>query len=221
MFVGHYSASLILKRVDKNASLGMLFLAVQFVDILFFPFVLLGIERFNIIENFTESTHFELEFMPYTHSLLASILLAAAVYLAFRFLPFKKAVNKSKLAIVMGVAVLSHWFLDLIVHTPDLPLLGDSSTKMGFGLWNNAVATYLLEALFLLVGLGLYLKSTKGTTFVGKYGMIIFVALLLIINANNIFGPPFSTNVKILSVLVLVMYFIFAGVAFWLDKKRS
>jgi len=44
MFVGHYAASLALKSVNKNASLGILFLAVQFVDILFFPLVLLGIE---------------------------------------------------------------------------------------------------------------------------------------------------------------------------------
>lgn len=221
MFVGHYAASLILKRVDKNASLGMLFLAVQFVDILFFPFVLMGIEHFNIVENYTESTHFELEFMPYTHSLFASLLWAAAVYIALRLLPLKKAVNKNKVAIVMGVAVLSHWFFDLIVHTPDLPLLSDSSTKIGFGLWNNAVATYLLETILLLVGLGIYLKSTKGTTFVGKYGMIIFVVLMLIINANNIFGPPFGADVITMSVSALVMYFIFAGVAFWLDRKRS
>ncbi len=142
MFVGHYAVSLALKRVDKNVSLGMLFLAVQFVDILFFPFVLMGIERFNLVENYTESTHFELVFMPYTHSLFASLLWAAAVYIVFRFLLLKKAVNKNKLAIVMGVAVLSHWLLDLIVHTPDLPLLSDSSTKVGFGLWNHAVATY-------------------------------------------------------------------------------
>jgi hypothetical protein len=221
MFVGHYAASLALKRIDKNASLGMLFLAVQFVDILFFPFVLIGIEHFNIVENYTESTHFELEFMPYTHSLFASFLLAAAVYIAFRFLPLKKAVNKHKLAIVMGVAVFSHWFFDLIVHTPDLPLLSDSSTKVGFGLWNNAVATYLLETILLLVGLGLYLKSTKGTTFIGKYGMIIFIVLMLLINANNIFGPPLGANVITMSISALAMYFIFAGVAFWLDTKRS
>lgn len=221
MFVGHYAASLALKRVDKNTSLGMLFLAVQFVDILFFPFVLMGIEHFNIVENYTESTHFELVFMPYTHSLFASLLWAASVYIAFRFLPLKKAVNKNKLAIVMGVAVLSHWLLDLIVHTPDLPLLSDSSTKIGFGLWNHAVAAYLLETILLLVGLGIYLKSTKGTTFVGKYGMIIFVVLMLIINANNIFGPPFGADVITMSVSAFVMYFIFAGVAFWLDGKRS
>ncbi|MFQ5605231.1 MAG: hypothetical protein ACE5HS_18350 [bacterium] len=220
MFVGHYAASLALKGADNNASLGMLFLAVQFVDILFFPFVLMGIEHFNIVENYTQSTHFELEFMPYTHSLLASFLWAAGVYIAFRFNPSKETENKNKMAIVMAVAVFSHWFFDLIVHTPDLPLLSDSSAKLGFGLWNNAIATYLLETILLLVGLRIYLKSTKATTFVGKYGMIIFVVLMMVINANNIFGPPFGGDAITMSVSALVMYFIFAGVAYCLDKKR-
>ncbi len=221
MLVGHYAASLVLKGVDKNASLGMLFLAVQFVDILFLPLVLMGIEHFNIVENYTESTHFDLYFMPYTHGLLASFFWAGAVYIAFRFLPLTKAENKNKVAIVMGVAVLSHWFLDLIVHTPDLPLWSDSSTKVGFGLWNNAIATYVLEAILLLVGLGMYLKSSKGTTFAGKYGMIIFVVLMLIINVNNIFGPPMADDIVTMSVAGLLMYCIFTGVAFWLDRKRS
>ena len=57
MFVGHYAASLALKKFEKRASLGVLFLAVQFVDILFFPFVVLGIERLNVVPNFTQSTH--------------------------------------------------------------------------------------------------------------------------------------------------------------------
>ena len=221
MIAGHYAVSLALKSANKNASLGMLFLAVQFVDILFLPFAMMGIEHFNIVENYTASTHFELYFLPYTHSLAASLLWAVGIYLAFRFVPSKKTVNKSKIAIMMGVAVLSHWFLDLIVHTPDLPLLSDNSTKVGFGLWNNAIATYLLEAILLLVGLAMYLKSTKGTTFVGKYGMTIFVVFMLIINVNNIFGPPLSTEVITMSISGLLMYFIFTGAAFGLDRKRS
>jgi hypothetical protein len=76
MFVGHYAASLTLKSFENRVSLGVLFLAVQFVDILFFPFVLAGIERMNIVENFTQSTHFELEYMPFTHGLLSSVLWA-------------------------------------------------------------------------------------------------------------------------------------------------
>ena len=104
MFVGHYAASLALKRVEKKASLGLLFLGAQFVDILFFPLVLLGIERINMIENYAQSTHFELEYMPYTHSLLAAFLCAGGIYLTFRVL-FK---TKQSIALVMGLAVLSH-----------------------------------------------------------------------------------------------------------------
>jgi hypothetical protein len=221
MIVGHYAVSLALKSVNKKVSLGMLFIAVQFVDILFLPFAMMGIEHFNIVENYTDSTHFELYFMPYTHGLFASLCWAVGVYIAFRFIPFKGITNKNNIAILMGVAVLSHWFLDLIVHTQDLPLLSDNSTKVGFGLWNNAKATYLLETVLLLGGLGLYLKSTKGTTFVGKYGMIIFVVLMILINVGIIFGPPFGTDIIIVSISGLLMYFIFTGVALGLDRKRS
>ena len=151
MFVGHYAASLALKNVEKKASLGLLFLAVQFVDILFFPFVLLGIERVNIIENFTQSTHFELEYMPYTHSLLASFLFAGFIYVVYRIV----SSEYKSVALVMSIAVLSHWFFDLIVHTPDLPIWKDTSTKLGLGLWHNAIATYALETAFLATGLWL------------------------------------------------------------------
>jgi len=217
MFVGHYAASLALKKVDRDASLGLLFLAVQFVDILFFPFVLLGIERLNVIENFTQSTHFELEYMPYTHSLLASFVCAGFVYLIFRIIP----PTNNKTALVMGVAVLSHWFLDLIVHTPDLPIWSDASWKLGFGLWNNAIATYAFEAALLGAGLWLYIRSTKATSFIGKYGMYFFVLILLLVNAVNIFGPPFGDSKVSLAISALVMYFVFAGIAHWLDGKRS
>ena len=217
MFVGHYAASLVLKKVEKKASLGLLFLAVQFVDILFFPFVLLGIERVNIVENFTQSTHFELEYMPYTHSLLASFLCAGVIYVVYRIVPSR---NKS-VAFVMGIAVLSHWFLDLIVHTPDLPLWNDASTKLGFGLWNNAIATYAFEASLLAAGLWLYLRSSTATSHIGKYGMGVFVAILLLVNAVNIFGPPFGDSEVSLAISALAMYLLFAGAAHWLDGKRS
>jgi len=220
MFVGHYAVSLALKGVEKNASLGMLFLAVQFVDILFFPFVLMGIERMNIIENYTASTHFELVFMPYTHSLLAAFLWAGTAYLIFRFMLSKRAVKKSSIAFVIAIAVVSHWFLDLIVHTPVLPLVGDNTLKLGFGLWNNDIATYALEAFLLVGGLWLYLRSTIGETVVGRIGMISYVVLLLLINAFNIFGPLTDDSVVMGAVTAMVFYFLFAGIAFWLDSKR-
>jgi hypothetical protein len=217
MFVGHYAASLALKKFEKRASLGVLFLAVQFVDILFFPFVLLGIERMNIVENFTQSTHFELEYLPYTHSLLASLMWAGAAYAVFRWV----IVKNHSVALVVALAVFSHWLFDLLVHTPDLPLWSDTSLKLGFGLWNNAIATFALEAGLLLAALWLYLRSTSATTAVGKYGMGVFVIFLLLVNVGNIFGPPMGDSTFGLAIFALTSYFLFAAVAFWLDTRRS
>lgn len=217
MFVGHYAASLALKRFEKRASLGVLFLAVQFVDILFFPLVLAGIERLNIVENFTQSTHFELEYMPYTHSFIGFLVWSGLAYAIFRWVIIKS----HSIAVVVALAVMSHWILDLIVHTPDMPLWNDASLKLGFGLWNNAVATYVLEAVLLLAGLWLYLRATKATTNAGKYGMSIFVVALLLVNILNIFGPLQDDSKLFLATSALSGYLIFAAVAFWLDKKRS
>ncbi len=217
MFVGHYAASLALKKFEKRASLGVLFLAVQFVDILFFPFVLLGIERMNIVENFTQSTHFELEYMPYTHSLLATLIWVGAAYTVFRWM----IVKRNSVALVVALAVFSHWLFDLFVHTPDLPLWNDTSLKLGFGLWNNAIATFALEGVLLLSALWLYLRSTSATTAVGKYGMGVFVVFLLFVNVVNIFGPPMGDNKWGPAIFALTSYFLFAAVAFWLDTRRS
>jgi hypothetical protein len=217
MFVGHYAASLALKKFEKRASLGVLFLAVQFVDIVFFPFVLLGIERINIIEHYTQSTHFQLEYMPFTHSLVASLLWAGAAYVLFRWV----VVKDHAVALVMAIAVFSHWLFDLVVHTPDLPLWSDASIKLGLGLWNNAAVTYALEAALLLGALWLYMKSTTATNRTGKYGMVIFVVFMLLMNIGNIFGPLQTDSKLVMSVSALTAYFLFAAIAFWLDTKRS
>jgi hypothetical protein len=217
MFVGHYAAGLALKKYDRRVSLGMLFLAVQFVDILFFPLVLLGIERINIVENFTPSTHFELEYMPYTHSLAGSLVWAAAAYVVFRWV----VVRQHGVALVMALAVFSHWLFDVLTHTPDLPLWSDASLKLGLGLWNNAIAAYTVEALLLLGALWLYLDSTSATTTIGKYGMGTLVLFMLLINVGNIFAPLLSESKVALAAFALLAYFLFATVAFWLDKKRT
>ncbi len=217
MFVGHYAAALALKKFEKRASVGVLFLAGQFVDILFFPLVLLGIERMNIVENFTQSTHFQLEYMPYTHSIIGSLFWAGVAYALFRWL----IVKKNSVAMVVALAIFSHWFFDLVVHTPDLPLWSDTSLKLGFGLWNNAIATYALEAILLVSALWLYLRSTSATSAVGRYGISVFVVFLLLVNVVNIFGPLQGDSKLVLAISALTSYFLFAAVAFWLDTKRS
>ena len=217
MFIGHYAVSLALKKFEKRASLGVLFLSVQFLDILFFPLVVLGIERFNIVPNFTQSTHFELEYMPYTHSLVASLLWAGLAFALFKWV----VVKNNSVALVVALAVFSHWLLDLVVHTPDLPLWSDASVKLGLGLWNNALATFVLEATLLVAATWLYLRSTSSATAIGKYGMGVYAAILILINIGNIFGPASVDSIVVLSIVSVSMYFLFAAAAFWLDRRRS
>ena len=227
MIIGHFAAGLALKSVEKKASLGLLFIAVQLVDYLFFIFVPLGIEKFRLVENYTAINHFELYYYPYTHGLLATFLWAGLIYGLWCYVPSFKAAGKNRVPLVMALAVLSHWFLDLIVHVPDLPLLGDGSLKLGFGLWHNFAATILLEVALMIGALVLYLRSTiatekeKGTGFMGRYAMIIFVAVMIglyFIVINMPFDPNGTPLVA--SMMALVLFSALTAVAFWLDRYR-
>ena len=48
MFIGHYAAGFAGKLFDRRPSLGTMFLAVQWLDLIWPVFVLAGIEKFAI-----------------------------------------------------------------------------------------------------------------------------------------------------------------------------
>jgi hypothetical protein len=220
MNIGHYGVSLALKKADKNINLGLLFFGVQFVDILWAVLVLLGIERAVIAPGITAANPIDYVYYPFSHSLIASILWAGVMYVVFRLLPAKSGSQKAKVALVMAVAVLSHFFLDLLIHRPDLPLALGDSPKFGLGLWNFVLISYVVEGLIFFAGLWLYMKATKGESFAGKYGMLIFGAFLFLTNLMNLFGAP-PPNAQTLAIFSLSTYLLTIGIAFWLDRKRS
>jgi hypothetical protein len=219
MFVGHYAAAFALKSKEKSASLGMLFIATQFVDILFFPLTLLGVERIKLVDNFTAVNNFDLEFMPFTHGLLGSLFWSVLFYISYRFIFEKDKINSKNIALVMALGVLSHWFADLIAHTPDLPII-NGEPKLGFGLWRNKLLTFLTEAALLLVSLYYYLRNTEALQPIGKYAAIGLVVFLIFANFINFYVLPQETNLVRLALSALFSYFAFAGLAFWVDKKR-
>ena len=55
MFVGHYSVSFAAKKAEKRIPLWLLFLAVQWIDVMWSIFVLLGIEKVRIVPGITAS----------------------------------------------------------------------------------------------------------------------------------------------------------------------
>lgn len=211
MFVGHYSASFAGKAIEKRIPLWLLFIAVQFVDVLWAIFVLLGIEKVRIVPGITASSPLDLYYMPYTHSLVGAIGWSVLAFLVCQLIP---RLRGGRTGMIVALAVFSHWILDLIVHRPDLALY-DSVHKMGFGLWNYRWPAFILEIALLIGGAAWYLKSAT------RKGRVIgFVVVLVIVQWVGTFSfpPPSSDHAE--AVTALVFYIVFAAVAWWVDRKR-
>lgn len=222
MFVGHYAVALALKKTEPRASLGVLFLAVQLADIIFFPLAMIGVERVSIIPGLTAASPIRLDFVPFSHGLLGAAAASVVAYFVIRMIPLGEGGNRNRVALVVALAVLSHWVLDVVSHTPDMPLIDGGLPKLGFGLWYSAVATYAVEAVMVLAGLWLYLRASGGTTKYTKYGMNGLVAFMLLLNALNIFQPtPPEIGVVQMGITALIAFFLLAAVAFWLDRRRT
>ncbi len=91
---------------------------------------------------------------------------------------------------------------------------------MGFGLWNFPQIEFPLELLLLGGGLWLYLRSSKASSAVGRYGMLIFVIFLMFIQLFALLGPAPETTISF-SIMALVFCFVFTGIAFWLERFRN
>ncbi len=216
MFVGHYGPSFAASALKKTIPLWVLFIAVQWVDVLWSIFVLLGIEKVRIVPGITATNPLDLYYMPYTHSLVAATLWSVAAVITYNMLFGRDGWSA---AAIVGLAVFSHWLLDLLVHRPDLPLY-DNTMKVGLGLWNFPSVAFGLEIVFLFFGLYLYLRATKPVNSGGRYAMIIFAVVMLPIQAFVFFGPPPSSD-KAAAITALVSYAVFAAVACKLEKKRA
>jgi hypothetical protein len=113
------------------------------------------------------------EFLQEVMGLPGALFWSGLVYLIVRFLPTplpkaaKESKTRNRVALALGAGVLSHWLLDLVVHRPDLGLLGNED-KVGLSLYDYPAIAFSLETLVLLIGMGLYLGGTKGTGFWGK-----------------------------------------------------
>src|ERR1039458_6536355 len=111
LFRSHFGIGLAAKKIDEKPSLGTLFLAAQFVDLLWPFFILAGIEKVKIVPGDTVFTSLNFVYYPFSHSLLGVIFWA--VLFGTVYYVFKKNLRTS---ILLGVLVVSHWVLDFLVH---------------------------------------------------------------------------------------------------------
>src|SRR5215831_2154702 len=185
MFIGHYGVALAAKPVQKQIPLWLLFIAVQWLDVVWSVLVMLGVEKLRIVKGFTEANSMDLYYMPYTHGLIGALALSAALGgLTILFLRDRRV---AVFSIVAG-AVFSHWLLDLVVHVEDLPLIGNSM-KVGFGLWRHVWLSLPLELATLMLGAIIYARAMPSQSRTGIWAYWIFIGFLLLAQLYTQFGP--------------------------------
>jgi hypothetical protein len=218
MFLGHYGVAFALKRAEPKLSLGTLFLAVQLADVLWGAFLLLGWEHATIVPG----AMMPLEFTDYpiSHSLVGLLiwaLVAGALYYSW---PTRDTTRHWQASALVGLAVFSHYPLDVLVHVRDLPILGNDSPKLGLGLWNYPTAALIAELLSLGIGLALYvtLRSHRHPVRAGRLGVI--VVILLGVYFASRYGPV-PPSMSVVGVSDIVLLLAMAGLAGWADRRAT
>ena len=220
MFLGHYGVALALKRAEPKLSLGTLFLAVQLCDVLWGAFLLLGWEHVRIVTDGSSLLPFEFYDYPISHSLVGTLVwsvVAAALYYSW---PTRDTTRHWQAAALVGLAVFSHFVLDVLVHLPDLPLSGNDSPKLGLGLWKHPLTVMVMELVSLGLGLTVYVALRSHRHPVRPVRLTVLVLVLVGTYLASQYGPP-PPSVTIVALSDIVLLLAVAALAAWTDRRAT
>jgi membrane-bound metal-dependent hydrolase YbcI (DUF457 family) len=204
-------------RLERRVNLGALVFAAMLLDFVLWLLILLGWESVTIPANF-KATHQPEYVFPYSHGLLATIGWSALAGIA-TFLWYPR-LNQAKLsaAALVSAAVFSHWLLDALVHAPELPVVGATSTKVGLGLWQTMPVALAIEAFIALAGLYLFVS---GASLSRAKRLSLSVLSVLIVGATvagmTVAPPPPSAVAMAASSLGTIV--LVSALAGWLGGR--
>jgi membrane-bound metal-dependent hydrolase YbcI (DUF457 family) len=184
MIAGHFGFAAIVKSRERGAPLWALMLATQWLDVLFVPLLVMGVERLEPVAGTRGGYGNVVIYADYTHSLLGAAIIAALSAL------LAASVWTRRTAVVIGAVVFSHWLLDLLMHRGDMPLLPGNLggfPRLGFGLWKAPVASACVELALVLAGALVYfLAAASAERAAGQRPRIAYVATALMVLAGII-----------------------------------
>jgi hypothetical protein len=217
MFVGHYSVAFAARTKQNTIPLWALFVAVQFLDYIWATLVLLGVEKLRVVKGFTAGSMLDSYFHPYSHSLIAAVLWSGVAALCYKPVCCRLGYGyKKSAALVVGVAVFSHWIFDLIAHPRDLPIY-DNTAKVGFGLWNYRDPEFALEIALLAISIVLYLARNVMPA-IRKWAVIAFGMALVAIQIGDTYVPRTALSDKATALGVWTFYSLFVLIAWSVEK---
>jgi hypothetical protein len=105
------------------------------------------------------------------------------------------------------------------MHTADMPLSTDSSTKIGLGLWRHRDLSLAAEMIALWSGALIWLRS-PGQGGRHRATALIFLGVLTVVLLSTPFTPP-PSGPAAFAITALVSYVVFAAVAAWVDRRLA
>jgi hypothetical protein len=213
MFAGHMGVALAAKVAEPKAPLGVLVAASFGIDLLWPVLLLTGAESVAIDPGHTAFTPLDFEAYPWSHSLAMVVgwgILAGALVRAFGM--------STRVAVVVGAVVVSHWVLDFVTHAPDLPLW-PGGPEVGLGLWNSVPATLAVEGAIFLGALALYARAFPARDRLGQVGLWALAGFMALIWASGPFAPPPPSETAI-AVVGLALW-VFPFWAWRVDAHRG
>jgi len=177
VYAGHFAAGLALKAKEPAAPTWGILPGVGLLDLLFGPFVLAGVERVTVTPGV--SPGFSLDHIDWSHSLLMAVIWS--VVFGMLFVRWGRRV-----AVIAGVAVFSHFVLDLPMHPPDLAIWPGARAHLGFGLWRRLpTGWWFVEAAFVAVAWGYYFVRAREATHFGRWPVAVGAVLAILHLANS------------------------------------
>ncbi len=183
-------------------------------------FLLLGWEHVRIVTDGSSLLPFEFYDYPISHSLVGTLVwsvVAAALYYSW---PTRDTTRHWQAAALVGLAVFSHFVLDVLVHLPDLPLSGNDSPKLGLGLWKHPLTVMVMELVSLGLGLTVYVALRSHRHPVRPVRLTVLVLVLVGTYLASQYGPP-PPSVSIVALSDIVLLLAVAALAAWTDRRAT
>jgi membrane-bound metal-dependent hydrolase YbcI (DUF457 family) len=183
MIAGHFGFAALIKSRARQAPLWALMLATAWLDIVFVPLFVAGVETIEPVAGSRGGYGTSIIHADYTHSLVGSVLLSALLGAA------AAARWGRRTGVVVGLVAFSHWVLDLVMHRADMPLLPanvGSLPRFGFGLWRFPLAAAAVELALVAVGAWTYWRAAREVTLAAGCGerRATAVAMLILIGGT-------------------------------------
>lgn len=148
--------------------------------------------------------------MPYSHSLTGTLVLAAiACVLGMR--------SSRRVGLALGLAVVSHYVLDVLSHHPDMPVIGfgvQPDQLLGTELAAFPLAHYVVELAWCLTAWALFDRTNMR--------LLWTILVIMTLYANTLFAfwcVPVQSAAAV-GVSMLVMFSVTPWVLLWASRAR-